>query len=78
MKTVRCAYCGFDDRRGIEWAHLPGYEKKAAVGHLITVGATMRRIIEELNRCLPLCATHHKILDWNLRGRTEYRESLIR
>ena len=70
LKSVPCADCG-----GIfppwvmHWDHLPGYEKRAAVGKM--VGSHSRTLIlEEVKKCELVCANCHVIRTISRTGRS--------
>lgn len=58
-KTI-CAYCGYSDKRALQFHHVKG-EKDKGVAQLAIAGYSKKRILAELSKCIVLCANCHQI-----------------
>ncbi len=60
-KAVRhysyCLVC--DSKEGLSFHHVDPSQKVAEVGKVAQMGS-LRQLISEMNKCVPLCWTHHK------------------
>lgn len=61
MSGLACNYCWIKDTRLLEWAHIGDQKKKCCVTQYIYTSA--KKLVEEMNKCVVLCANHHKIFD---------------
>jgi hypothetical protein len=68
-KTLRCADCGQDHPATLEFHHLDPTKKDALVSRLIATTSSLRRLQEEMAKCVVLCANCHRIRHWNERER---------
>jgi hypothetical protein len=59
-KTLSCADCGNKDHRVLEFHHT-GEDKESNIGDMIGKGLPLKTILEEVKKCLPLCANCHRI-----------------
>lgn len=59
-KGLKCARCGFDDYRALQFHHHKG-DKEHAVANLLRRGASMKMIQKEAAKCEVLCANCHQI-----------------
>ena len=66
-KTLRCADCGQDHPATLEFHHLDPTKKDALVSRLIATTSSLRRLQEEMAKCVVLCANCHRIRHWNER-----------
>ena len=62
-KKIRCRVCGVRDHRVIDFHHLG--EKYGAVSQLIYQGYGWKTIMEEVDKCIPLCSNCHRIHHWS-------------
>lgn len=62
-KTLKCDRCGLDDHRLLEFHHVG--DKDQNVSNLVNHGYAWRRIQEEINKCIPLCANCHRLEHWD-------------
>ncbi len=63
-KTVRCQRCGLQDHRVIDFHHEDEDEKEDCVSILVMHACSMKKILEEIRKCSPLCANCHRILHY--------------
>ena len=57
-----CTDCGYDaNADALEYDHLPGFEKVAAVSTLLRGGASWERVEAEIAKCEVVCANCHRI-----------------
>lgn len=57
-----CHRCGYDDNpTAIDFHHTNPDEKFMDVGTMITQGYSTERIMEEVKKCIPLCANCHRV-----------------
>jgi Zn finger protein HypA/HybF involved in hydrogenase expression len=54
-----CVDCGNDDVRVLQFDHLK--DKKIAVSELLKLGASSKKVVEELDKCDVVCANCHSI-----------------
>ena len=60
LKVNGCAICGYDKYSGaLDFHHGNPEDKKFAIGRK-NMGYTDKRIIDELNKCILLCANCHR------------------
>ena len=60
-KTLKCAHCGIQDWRVIQLHH-EGDDKDFSVSEGLKRGLSYDRVMEEADKCIPLCANCHQIL----------------
>jgi transcription elongation factor Elf1 len=71
-KTLKCADCGQNHPATLEFHHLDPAQKEVNVSRLIADSTSMRKLKEEIAKCVVLCANCHRIRHWNERqGNTE-------
>lgn len=58
----QCVECGEDHPATIDFHHPEGIEKGDSISTLLSNSASKQRILEEIKRCIPLCANCHRIL----------------
>ena len=63
--TLSCEKCGFSDWRCIEFHH-ENNDKEFNVSEMIGWGKDT--IIREIEKCIPLCANCHRIVEFENRG----------
>jgi len=61
-KTLACERCGLTDYRVLDFHHKEAKDK--SVSELLTQGYAWRRIQEEIDKCIPLCANCHRLAHW--------------
>lgn len=61
-KTLACKRCGLTDYRVLDFHHKG--DKDKSVSELLTQGYAWRRIQEEIDKCIPLCANCHRLEHW--------------
>jgi hypothetical protein len=66
-KTLRCEDCGQDHPATLEFHHLNPTKKDFNVSRLIAQSTSLRRLKEEMAKCVVLCANCHRIRHWNER-----------
>jgi hypothetical protein len=59
-KGLKCARCGFDDYRALQFHHIKG-DKEHAVANMLRRGHAMEAIIKEASKCEVICANCHQI-----------------
>jgi len=62
-KTKVCDICGESRWYVLDFHHLK--EKKHEIGDLIKHGCSLKTLIEELNKCIPVCANCHREIHYN-------------
>jgi hypothetical protein len=60
-QTVRCAECGFDDYRALEFHHPDGEDKDFAIGEMLQDNRSIAAVEREIAKCIVLCANCHLI-----------------
>ena len=64
--TQDCFHCGFSHPAVIDFHHVIRGKGKRAVNELAKSGA-YAQALEEIKKCIPLCANCHRILHWQER-----------
>ena len=54
-----CIQCGYDDYRALQFHHLR--DKKYNISDMLTMGLSLDKIMEEISKCVVLCANCHQI-----------------
>jgi predicted HNH restriction endonuclease len=62
--SLSCTYCGAQHPAIIDFHHVIRDKDKRAVNHLAK-NAQFTAALEEVKKCIPLCANCHRILHWN-------------
>lgn len=62
QKEKKCKKCGFSDPRALQFHHIDPKNKKNCVSVLISMGYKEETILEEVEKCIVLCANCHSIL----------------
>lgn len=61
LKAERgCELCGEDDPCCLDFHHLDPDEKIGSVANLISEGATLAFVLEEVEKCVVLCSNCHR------------------
>lgn len=66
MGRLSCVNCGFKDRRALDFHHdqramMVHGPKKKTVASLVSEGADIRAIRQEIKKCIVLCSNCHRI-----------------
>lgn len=69
-KEAQCLKCGNNDWRVIEWHHEDPATKSFALADASRLGYSIERIQAELDKCVPLCANCHRIVEWEAKQST--------
>lgn len=64
-----CADCKMNDWRCLEFDHLPGYKKEAAISSPYCMSWSREKIDKELSKCEVVCGNCHKIRTYERRKR---------
>lgn len=72
LSTSKCSDCDITDIRVLEFDHLPEFKKKNDVSYLVSNGASINTIKEEISKCEIVCANCHKIRTIS-RSKNHYR-----
>lgn len=62
LQASKCVQCPETDWRVLDFDHLPGTDKKAAVTRLVNDGFGLERIQEEIAKCQILCVKCHRLI----------------
>lgn len=66
-KKVKCVRCGNKDWRVIDWHHVDPNTKLFIIGNSNGRGLSVNTIIREIEKCTPLCANCHRIVEYEIR-----------
>ncbi len=66
-KTLCCIDCGQSHPATLEFHHLDPTQKEVIVSRLLNETTSLRRLQEEMAKCVVLCANCHRIRHWNER-----------
>ena len=58
-KKLKCDRCGLNDHRVLEFHHLGDKDKN--VSAMVNEGYGWERIMDEVEKCIPLCCNCHRI-----------------
>jgi len=72
-ENAECTECGFKHPAAIEFHHKDPMDKKFAISTMVQNGMDISLIKEELKKCIPLCANHHRIIHYDECSRTQAR-----
>ena len=59
--TLSCIECGFDHPAALDFHHVERKKTNRKVNELVSDGHTKKRILEELAKCVVLCANCHRV-----------------
>jgi hypothetical protein len=62
-KTKKCEICGESKWYVLDFHHTK--EKKYEIADLVKRGYSLKTLIEELNKCIPVCANCHREIHYN-------------
>lgn len=66
LKSISvCSSCGEDHPACLDFHHLNPLEKKFNIGSYITHGYSINKLLEEIKKCIILCANCHRKLHYN-------------
>lgn len=60
-KQLSCVTCGFDHPAGLDFHHVERKKSNRKVYELLRDGHTKKRILEEVDKCVVLCANCHRV-----------------
>jgi 5-methylcytosine-specific restriction endonuclease McrA len=60
-KELACVYCGYDNPLALEYDHIDPSSKCGNPANMQTNGTAMHKILEELEKCRPVCCNCHNI-----------------
>ncbi len=63
MDTKSCVKCGESDNACLDWHHTDPTQKEAGVSHLLC-NRSRKSILEEIDKCICLCANCHRKLHY--------------
>ena len=63
-KVFKCTRCGNSDFRVLDLHHIDPKGKDDEVSNLVQAGRSKERILEEIAKCICLCACCHRIVHW--------------
>lgn len=66
-KTLRCADCGINHPAVLGHHHLDPSQKEVNISRLLATNSSLRRLKEEMAKCVVLCSNCHRIRHWNER-----------
>lgn len=65
--AFRCMICGDTHPGALDFHHRDPKTKRKGVAQLVQMGYSQERIMEEVAKCDPLCASCHRKLEWRRR-----------
>lgn len=71
-KTLKCEICGESRWYCLVFHHKNPEEKEYNIGSMINRICNKEKILEEIEKCIILCANCHRELHYNLKIRREY------
>lgn len=60
-KTVSCVYCGCNNPLVIDFDHMDRSSKKGTLATMITGGYDWNNVLEEIQKCQPVCSNCHRM-----------------
>jgi len=60
-KDSGCSICGFSDYRALQFHHIIAETKHRAVSDMVAHGFSKEKILEEIAKCIIICANCHQI-----------------
>ena len=63
--TLHCADCGQSHPATLDFHHIDPTEKDFVVSQILHETTSLRRLQEEIAKCVVLCANCHRIRHWN-------------
>ena len=76
-KQFSCSICGERHRACLEFHHLQNADKTKAVSQMVSDGFSIKKIIAEIEKCMPLCSNCHRKVHTTPEGKynTQYFNS---
>ena len=74
-QTLECHKCGLsgkDNQWALEHHHLDPNEKVTSIAHLVTSGYSWDTVMEEVAKCIVICANCHRMEHWE-----EYKQKVL-
>ncbi len=62
--TLACIECGEDHPACVDFHHRDPKEKDMAIHRMVGTGRSIERLMEEIEKCDPMCANCHRKLHW--------------
>lgn len=63
----KCCLCGITDKRVLDFHHTGDVKKDRGVATMRVAGRSKEKILEEIKKCIVVCANCHRILHWKKR-----------
>lgn len=63
-KSFKCQRCGITDHRVLDLHHKDPSQKDTEVSNLVHTGFSKKKILNEIAKCICLCANCHRIEHW--------------
>lgn len=60
--TLSCIYCGESDSCCIDFHHKDQKDKDFSISYSTNYGFSKKRILEEIEKCVPICSNCHRKL----------------
>lgn len=60
-KNGLCLKCGFSDYRALQFHHISKEDKQEAISNMVKNGFSKEKILNEISKCILLCANCHQI-----------------
>jgi hypothetical protein len=76
-KGVVCERCGLADFRVLDFHHKNLSEKEFNVADMIRNGASIQRIMQEISKCVVLCANCHRIEHYETRMESSLESQVL-
>lgn len=64
-KQLNCKMCGEKDYRVLDFHHIDSKNKNFNISCAVTQGVNWKRILQEINQCMVLCANCHRKVHYN-------------
>ena len=68
-KKHKCTKCGIADYRVLEFHHSHDTDKEFSIGEAVSNNYGFKRIKEEVEKCIIICANCHRIIHYEERGK---------
>ena len=65
-KESKCSKCGEERWFCLEYHHIDPSKKKFGIAVSVSIGYGKKRILEEIKKCIVLCANCHRKLHWDI------------
>ena len=74
----KCSHCGAKHPAIIDFHHVVRDKDKVSVNYLVQRKRSFKRVMEEIDKCIPLCANCHRILHWKEKVAKKRRTTIRR